>query len=121
MNNFIRLAWCGLILLVFWQATSPSPHESTTLINDKLGHALVFFLLGYLGWTGWHRTRFIGLMFAFLVFYGLLIEVVQYYVPGREFSLLDWAADIAGLIAAWTVVLLKKCQCMTKLVIDEGR
>ena len=106
MLKLYRVGWLGLLALVFWQAVSPAPMEATLLINDKLGHLLVFFILGMSGWLVW--TRYSGGLhvFSFLAVYGLAIEVAQFFVPGRTFSLLDWAADLAGLIMVLLVIKL---------------
>ena len=91
---------------MFWQAVVPAPLEATMIINDKLGHFLVFFALGMSGWLVWARHSGRFLVIAFLGVYGLIIELTQYYVPGREFSLLDWGADLAGLITVLLVIKL---------------
>ena len=106
MLKLIRVGWFGLLALVFWQAVSPAPLEATLLINDKLGHLLVFFILGISGWLVWARNSRNMHVFTFLGVYGFAIEVAQYFVPGREFSLLDWAADLAGLIMVLLVIKL---------------
>jgi VanZ family protein len=104
-SNLLRLGWIILLVVIFWQACSSTPHEASNLINDKVGHLLVFIVLGVLAHLAWethdHRKWLVG----FLVFYGLLIECVQYFVPGRFFSMLDWLMDILGLIIA--VLLIK--------------
>ena len=38
-----------------------------------------------------------------LFIYGLLIEAIQYFIPGRQFSLLDILANAIGLLAYLTV------------------
>ena len=40
-----------------------------------------------------------------LAAFGFGIEVVQYYLPGRIFSLIDFAADLVGIIVG--IVLFK--------------
>ncbi len=80
--------------------------EVTTLINDKVGHFLIFLLMGVWALFGWQGTRHGPVLIGFLAVYGFTIECVQGYVPGRYFSLLDWSADILGLIiAVWLIKL----------------
>ena len=104
-SNILRLGWVVLLVVVFWQACSPTPHEVSGLINDKLGHFLVFAGLGVWAHLAWENRDHRKWLIGFLVLYGLLIECVQYFVPGRFFSIPDWFMDILGLIIA--VLLIK--------------
>ena len=70
------------------------------MLNDKLAHALAFLVLGALALLGWTNDKQHNWLLGFLVFYGLGIECVQYFVPGRLFSLMDWLMDILGLCIA---------------------
>ncbi len=66
---------------------------------DKANHILAFFVLAGLadlaypgssparGWEKW----------VSLLAFGLFIEAVQYFLPYRQFSLLDLAADGIGI------------------------
>jgi hypothetical protein len=80
---------------------------------DKLVHAglfggLVFlFCLPLIKYPISHRKKiyhFIRIALAAIV-WGITVEFLQkYFIPGRDFDLLDWAADSAGvLIALWLV------------------
>jgi len=68
-------------------------------IDDSLQHAVAFFSLAVLALLGWpHRT--LRSIACGLLLYGLWIEAVQWFLPWRECSLLDWLADGAGLLPA---------------------
>ncbi len=86
-----------MLVIVFWQACSPNPHGSMSLMNDKVLHVITFLVLGIWGQLGWSRYPYRIRLLGFLVFYGIAIECVQYLVPGRFFSLMDWLMDILGL------------------------
>jgi VanZ family protein len=75
---------------------------------DKILHFIEYSRLG-LGlryWSGGGRPLFVlgGTGFA------ALDEFHQRYVPGRHASLLDWAADLAGVLVGFLVfgLFLKK-------------
>ena len=70
--------------LPFWQA-------------DKLVHLLTFMLLGFFADAGWPERGFTPVKYLPLLCYGIGIEWLQQYVPFREFSLLDFVANAAGL------------------------
>jgi len=103
-----QVNWCnqiGLKMLLFlvlvmvtWQALSPTPAQATQLINDKIGHALVFFILATLSDHAFATSKFNWNKALWLIFYGVAIEVLQYFIPGRDFSLLDMLADASGLL-----------------------
>lgn len=65
-------------------------------MNDKVGHALAFFILALLvdfsfpAWT--LRTKVLV-----LIAYGLSLELTQAYLPYRSCSLFDLGADAGGL------------------------
>ena len=91
--------------MVFWQACSSDPHTVTHSINDKLGHCLTFMVLASGVYLGWKESGYRTHLIWFLVVYGFVIEWVQYYVPNRHFSMIDWSADLLGI---WLGFLLYK-------------
>lgn len=85
---------------------------------DKLVHAGLFggltflFCLPYIKSSFSRREKtnhFIRITLAVII-WGITIEFLQkYFVPGRDFELLDWAADSAGaLIALWLSIRILK-------------
>ncbi len=86
-------------------ATSQTDHSSTTGINDKVAHILTFLLLGLLAQQAFPRLKMSLQLYLWLLGYGLAIEVIQYFIPNRSFSLLDLAADGAGLLIAFIFML----------------
>ena len=75
--------------------------------NDKILHALDFFLLALLAF----RTFFYashplfcihagGKAVGFSLFYGAFLEWAQRGAPGREASFADWVADAVGILIA---------------------
>lgn len=65
--------------------------------GDKVGHAVVFFLLAALAQLGYAERRTVARLMLALLGYGLFIELVQALLPWREFSWLDWGADALGI------------------------
>ncbi len=91
----------GIILAM---ATSTTDHSAATGINDKVGHILAFILLGLLAQQAFPRHRMNWILYAWLLAYGLAIELIQYFIPERSFSLLDLAADATGLVVAFILM-----------------
>ncbi len=83
-----------------WLATAPADSTSSMGFDDKLAHLLAFVALaicldfsfpdspgGFWRWKG-----------PALMAYGFLIELIQYQLPTRSFSLADFVADVLGLL-----------------------
>ena len=97
----VALALClGIIL---WLALSSNPPSPAGLFDlDKVNHILAFFVLaGLLDYASMSIARFKGKVLPLLAF-GLLIEVLQYWVGYRYFEWGDLVADGIG-VAAYAV------------------
>ncbi len=85
------------------------PAEVGGAFNDKLSHALAFFLLSLLTDFSFLQTRFgfakAGALFA----YGAVIELIQHQLPYRDFNLVDLLANGAGIFGYWlSIPLLRR-------------
>ncbi len=106
-TGLFRGGFFSALLLVSYLSVSQfegSPLDALAFINDKLEHTAAFFTLAFLldfAWPcqPWNKSKWLTLLS-----YGLLIEIVQYFIPFREFSLWDLAADAVGL-ALYTLCL----------------
>ena len=65
--------------------------------SDKLVHASLFALLGWLALRSWLLARQRWWVVAGLLLLGALTEALQSQIPGRSASLGDWLADATGL------------------------
>ncbi len=70
--------------------------KSDTL-NDKLLHMLGFIFLSISAYLSKNFTRQRHIFF-FLVSYALFIEIIQFFLPYRNYSNLDLIADLIGII-----------------------
>jgi VanZ family protein len=96
----------GLALVVVtYGMLSPQPVADLPLPQgDKLAHLLSFLVLALLADLGWAASGFGPWKYLPLLGYGIAMECVQYYLPGRDFELLDIVADAAGL-ALYSLIL----------------
>lgn len=92
------------LILVTWQAFSPQPLQDAANINDKLGHGLVFLFLSAIVDHAFATSKFGLKKSAYLLAYGIFIEVVQHFIPERSFSILDMVADSAGIFLYWLII-----------------
>lgn len=70
-------------------------------IWDKLSHSIAFAALALSAALGWPEKGFVRSVLIPLLLFGILVEIIQYFVPGREFSLLDMLADAVGIFIVW--------------------
>lgn len=67
-------------------------------LDDKLQHLLAFAGLAAMARMGFPQLPVRTVLLPGLLGYGLLIECIQWFLPWREFSLPDLAADAAGAV-----------------------
>jgi len=112
---FFRGVLFVLLVLVMHLATTQESYPVVSEVNDKSKHLLTFLSLAFFLDFSWPKNKLGTLKITFLMSYGLLIEVVQFTLPYREFSLLDLLADGVGVALYWCVVPLLKSLPLLRL------
>ncbi len=105
----LRFAPYGAGLLAIWIFSAmerpPIPEPLMFWHSDKLLHLLAYAVLAALALFAVHCHRHAATTAVLMsALYGAVDEIHQSYVPGRQCSLLDLAADTMGAllcIAAW--------------------
>ena len=92
-----RLALVAAVAIITWVATTDRPPPALAGFSDKLEHAAAFLALGLLADRSFPATRFGAAKILALLAFGVAIEAVQHFLPHRDASLLDIAADVAGI------------------------
>ena len=104
-------ALCYVAIAVLSSVPGVRPHVPG--LSDKLEHVFAFFVLGtvtVLAARGFSWRQFV----AIFVVYAAVLEVAQMFIPGREASLLDWAASLAGALLGVTIALLFRSPLMSR-------
>ncbi|MGA9045877.1 VanZ family protein [Sulfuricurvum sp.] len=99
MTLFYRLLFLGALLSISILALLPNYNALPPIVSvsDLLNHAAAFVLLSFLYTLAYsHSFRRIALT---LIGYGLLIELVQAFLPTRFASIEDVIADSVGILA----------------------
>ena len=91
-KRFAKWLFYGLLLLTYVVFIVPTSGMPGAEFNDKVAHAGIFFVL--------------LLMTIALAGYGLFTEISQGFLPYRNFSSLDWVADVVGLGCGLMVIHL---------------
>ena len=91
----------GLVAVL---ATVPIALPLPTAGFDRIEHGVAFLVLALLGDFAFPSTRY-GLHKALPLFgYGVLIELVQYFLPYRFFEIADIVWDAGGLMSYWVIL-----------------
>ncbi|MBK7884558.1 MAG: VanZ family protein [Chitinophagaceae bacterium] len=114
------IAWFFVVLILLCIPSRGLPKADTWFNHiylDKWVHAGLFGVLSFL-WmhpivkSGLSKTKkHITIIIVAITssIWGLATEYIQkYYIPGREFDWLDWAADSVGILLALIIVIKKR-------------
>lgn len=99
-------ATLGAVLLVVTLVLALVPESGQLPINynDKFAHGLAFLAL-MLWFSGVVEMRRLPMLAICLAAYGVLIELLQSFTVTRRPELLDFAADIAGILLGWILAI----------------
>lgn len=97
-RRYWKVAFYGSAALVFLLSVVPSYDylPGAFRINDKINHFVAFFMLSLLFDAAYGSLPVPG-KGGILLFYGLAIELVQFFLPYRECSIVDWSVDIVAI------------------------
>lgn len=94
-RNF-RILFFIYIIFIMYAAFTPHNIPIAERFSDKLNHLLAFFLLSILFEKAFGFSFIIRTLL--ILAFGFLIELIQYFLPYRQFSLVDMGADAAGIM-----------------------
>lgn len=104
----LRITLAGSLLGIIALATAELTNPLLTSVNDKVGHIVAFLYLAFLLDFSFPESRFDILKVILLLAYGLLIEVIQYFLPYRTSSFLDLLADGVGVALYFLLIPILK-------------
>lgn len=98
--------WAGVILALSSIPNFAPPESPSELGADKMAHFGMYFVLAALalaaGRRSWPKANFwlaAALVVAAVAGFGVLDEMYQRLIPGRDANALDWTADVLGAVA----------------------
>jgi len=109
INFLIQTIWLNKLVFYFAViagcviAFSPAEAGLQPQLNDKFLHTTGFFVMAFLAHLAHPYAKKMHLIIG-LAILGLMIELVQAYLPYRDFSLWDWGADILGAVLYYQTI-----------------
>lgn len=99
IRQWILVLWIASVALVVYLSLVPRIEFPYDFINaDKVYHVLAYLWLSVLPFFAFRKPK-AALAGTFgMIPLGMVLELAQYYVPGRSFSLLDMAANCLGVM-----------------------
>lgn len=98
--------WILLILGVLTGSLDPHVKMPSVDHADKIIHASAYFILAMLPTIFFNEGRSRLLAMLAMIALGGAIEIAQRFVPGREASMLDFAANCLGIAAGLSAGLI---------------
>ncbi|MEY4991845.1 MAG: hypothetical protein RI948_718 [Bacteroidota bacterium] len=94
-----RIALGTIFISITYLSLKSASHHSPIHVNDKIGHFIAYATLSVNALLVWRqRTPKFKIGLALTLFgYGLLMEFLQGFVPGREVSAFDLLANSIGV------------------------
>jgi len=96
-QNFFRVYLFICVVAIEFLATTTIHIEAIESFWDKANHFTAFFVLYILLTFAFKKLSTLSKV-VLLLSYGLQIEIVQSFIDGRFFSLLDVVADSVGIV-----------------------
>lgn len=97
INNYRTVFYITFVVITLL-ALLPQDQAVLTTGWDKTNHLLAFFVLALLIDRSYPHLSLWRIKLPLLLVYGLWIELLQWFIPGRFFSGFDVLADGLGLL-----------------------
>jgi VanZ family protein len=110
-----RLFLLAALAVITHLATTPLQYPVFKHISDKANHVLAFYVLALFMDFSFPKTNVGAFKIIGLLTYGILIEIVQSFIPNRMPSLFDVIADGIGIAAyRFSLPLLKHVPILSR-------
>ncbi len=95
-NKFWLLSTCFILIGITILSLLPPKSGLEIQSNDKINHFVAYACLTFCGLAANIRKRAFGVVLLFIL-YGILMEWLQGFVPGRDQSFFDTIANMLGV------------------------
>ncbi len=115
MRKLISGFYLLYVLIITYLSLTPIEHKISESIWDKAAHFTAYLLLVMFAKRVHIRLSY--LMCVITCFsYSFAIECIQYFIPDRQFDILDMLANLLGAILGAVLYYLIMEKCLDKWV-----
>lgn len=101
-NDKLLSLWSIIVFVVIATPLPPSETVGQLSYSDKIVHFVLFGVFAYLVAINikekFSLIKTLLVAFAVSGAYAYFAEIIQLVIPGRDYSLLDWAAGASGAV-----------------------
>ena len=107
MQHSFKIILATSVFIITILSTQEVNIESSVNSLDKVLHFLCFSYLTLITWLSRILNKDLH-VYVIVLAYGILIEIVQGFLPYRSFEYLDIFADFVGVIAGLIIIKILK-------------
>lgn len=99
----LQLVFIAYVLLVIFLSLIPLPSTGGGVYKDKIAHFIMYAGMASLAYVSVRSMRKKLYFFVLILLLGVSLEFFQMYIPGRNLSLFDIAANTAGVFSGFLI------------------
>ena len=81
----------------------PSPGKIEVKHIDKIAHYFMFIFFSINICFKYHKDKRLIDVMIWAIFFGLMTEVIQQFIPGRDMDIYDGITDVVGIISGYYI------------------
>ncbi len=97
----LQLVFIAYALLVIFLSLIPAPSAGGGMYTDKIVHFFIYAGMAFLAYVSVQSMRRKLYLFIFILLLGISLEFFQMYIPGRDASVIDIAANTGGVLTSF--------------------
>ncbi len=113
-----RLLWVSLLIIIV-VTLSPGNGKIAGNYLDKVAHFGIFFILSINVCYKFQKDKPLTTALLWAILFGLLTEVLQQFIPGRNMDMYDGIADTLGVVIGFYIYTAKPVS-FDKLLLKMG-
>ena len=120
--NYLKILFHILVLLLIILSLYPGsilgfliygdfklqPKITEDFLNISSNHFYAYAGISFLGFFSYLRDNKFKLIFIYLLFLSIILEVLQITIPERSFQMSDLIGNIAGVLIIYIFILIYK-------------
>lgn len=107
------------IIIILIVTLTPANGKMLGSYLDKVGHFLIFFFFGINCCFKFQKNEKLTEVLFWGIIFGLITEVIQQFIPGRNMDVYDGIADTLGIIFGYYVYRMNKIK-LDRLLLKLG-